>query len=346
MTGRPFRFGIQAYSADSGTEWTELARAAEGSGYSCLSVADHYFGPGKALTEASHPVQNLAAIPAMAAAAAVTDTILIGSRVMCVDYHQPVVLAKSLATIDVLSDGRLEAGLGAGWITSEYEAMGIPMDRAGIRIDRLIEYVELARSFFAGEDLDQNGTHVTATDMAAVPAAVQDGGPKIMIGGGSPRVLRTAGRLADIVSINFDNSAGKIGAHGIGSGTPAGTADKIAWIHEGAAQRPDDSNSNSDDNSNSDENAGGTQLPELEIGAYFTTVTPDGVGAATREKMGAAFGMSGDELAAYPHALVGSVHEICETLQQRRNDYGISYVTVGAATLADFAPVVERLAGT
>jgi len=332
-TTRAFRFGVQAYSADSGAAWTELARGAEGSGYSCLSVADHYFGPGKALTEASHPVQNLAAIPAMAAAAAVTDTILIGSRVMCVDYHQPVVLAKSLATIDVLSGGRLEAGLGAGWITSEYEAMGIPMDRAGIRIDRMIEYVELARSFFAGDDLDQKGEHVTVSDMTAVPAAVQDGGPKIMIGGGSPRVLRTAGRLADIVSINFDNSAGKIGAHGIGSGTPSGTADKIAWIHEGAAERADG-------------NGGGHEPPELEIGAYFTTVTPDGAGAATREKMGAAFGMSGDDLAAYPHALVGSVDEICETLHQRRNDYGISYITVGAATMADFAPVVERLAGT
>jgi len=334
MTARPFRFGVQAYSADSGAAWTELARGAEGSGYSCLSVADHYFGPGKALTEASHPVQNLAAIPAMAAAAAVTDTILIGSRVMCVDYHQPVVLAKSLATIDVLSGGRLEAGLGAGWITSEYEAMGIPMDRAGIRIDRMIEYVELTRSFFAGDDLDQKGEHVTVTDMAAVPAAVQDGGPRIMIGGGSPRVLRTAGRLADIVSINFDNSAGKIGAHGIGSGTPSGTADKISWIHEGAAERSDQT-----------DGAGRDSL-ELEIGAYFTTVTPDGAGEATREKMGAAFGMSGDDLAAYPHALVGSVDEICETLHQRRDDYGISYITVGAAAMADFAPVVERLAGT
>ena len=148
MTGEPltaFRFGVQAYAADSATEWTELARGAEDLGYSCLSVADHYFGPGKAMTEASHPAQNLAAIPAMAAAAAVTERIMIGSRVMCVDYHQPVVLAKSLATIDLLSDGRLEAGLGAGWITSEYEAMGIPMDRAGVRIDRLIEYVELVQ---------------------------------------------------------------------------------------------------------------------------------------------------------------------------------------------------------
>ncbi len=319
---RPFRFGVQAYAAESAAEWADLARAAEDLGYSCFSVADHYFGPGKALTAASHPVQNLAAIPAMAAAATVTERIKIGSRVMCCDYHQPVVLAKSLATIDLLSDGRLEAGLGAGWITTEYEAMGIPMDRAGVRIDRMVEYIELIRAFFAGAELDQRGDHLTVTDMAAVPAAVQEGGPRIMVGGGSPRVLRTAGELADIVSINFDNSAGKIGAHGIGSGTPAGTADKVAWIREGAGDRD----------------------VELEIGAYFTTVADDG--PAAREKMGAAFGMSGDELGAYPHALVGPVDEICDTLEQRRQDYGISYITVGATTMRDFAPVVERLNGT
>ncbi len=331
----PFRFGVQAYSAESAAEWTELACAAEDLGYSCLSVADHYLGPGKALAKARHPVQNLAAIPAMAAAAAVTDTILIGSRVLCVDYHQPVVLAKSLATIDVLSGGRLEAGLGAGWITSEYEAMGIPMDRAGVRIDRLIEHVELVRSFFAGADLDLQGDHVTVTDTMAVPAAIQDGGPRIMIGGGSPRVLRTAARLADIVSINFDNSAGEIGARGLASGTPAGTAAKIGWIHEGIAERPADRGP-----------------VELEIGAYFTAVTgaststSAGDGQRARETMSAALGMSADDLAGYPHALVGSVDEICATLHERRDRYGVGYITVGVDVMRDFAPVVERLAGT
>ncbi len=322
--GRPFRFGVQAFAAESGAAWRDLARAAEDLGYGCFSVADHYIGPGPALTAAAHPVQNLAAIPAMAAAAAVTDSILIGSRVLCVDYHQPVVLAKSLSTIDVLSDGRLEAGLGAGWITSEYAAMGIPMDRPGVRIDRLVEYVELTRAFFAGAELAIDGAHVTVADTAAVPAAVQPGGPKIMVGGGSPRVLRTAGRLADIVSINFDNSAGKLGAHGMASGTAAGTADKVEWIRAGAGDR--------------------YESIELEIGAYFTTVADDG--PAAREKMAAGLGMGVDDLATYPHALVGSVDEICETLQARRDTYDISYVTVGARAMADFAPVVERLTGT
>jgi alkanesulfonate monooxygenase SsuD/methylene tetrahydromethanopterin reductase-like flavin-dependent oxidoreductase (luciferase family) len=132
-----FRFGCQAFSAES-------------LGYSAFHLADHYFGPGAAMQAASHPPQNLAAVPAMMAAAAATERVLIGCRVMCVDYHQPVVLAKELATIDLLSDGRLEAGFGAGWVTSEYEAMGIAMAAPGERIDRMAEYVELAKSWFRG----------------------------------------------------------------------------------------------------------------------------------------------------------------------------------------------------
>ena len=321
---RPFRFGVQAFSADSAAEWKDLARSAEDLGYSCLHLADHYLGPGAAMTAASHPPQNLAALPAMATAAAVTENLLIGARVMCVDYHQPVVLAKSLATIDLLSDGRLEPGFGAGWVTSEYAAMGVTMDRPGVRIDRMIEHVQLARAFFAGEELDFSGEHVQVSDMAAVPASPQPDGPRIMIGGGSPRVLRTAGEMADIVSINFDNSAGKIGAHGIGSGTAAGTAAKIGWVREGAGDRFDDL--------------------EIEIGAYFTNVTD--ATQPTLEAMAGAFGMPPDELARHPHALIGSVAEICESLQQRRDTYGISYVTVGGANMEAFAPVVAALSGT
>ena len=320
----PFRFSVQAFTPASAKEWTEQARAAEDLGYSCLHLADHYLGAGEAATAASHPPQVVAAIPAMMAAAAVTSTIKVGARVMCCDYHQPVVLAKSLATIDFLSEGRLEAGFGAGWITSEYDAMGVPMDRAGVRIDRMIEYVDLAKSYFAGADLDQQGEHVQVSNMAALPASPQAGGPKIMIGGGSPRVLRTAGAMADIVSINFDNSAGKIGAHGIGSGTADGTTQKVDWIREGAGDRFDDI--------------------EIEIGAYFTAVTDQT--QATLEQMAGAMGMTPEVLAAHPHALVGSVDEICEILHQRREQYGISYVNVAVRNMAAFAPVVARLAGT
>ena len=134
----PFRFAVSASAATSGAHWTEIARIAEGSGYSTLHVSDHY------VDQASNGGQMLAAIPAMAAAAAVTDTLRIGARVLCVDYHQAVVLAKAMATLDLLSDGRLELGLGAGWVQSEYEAMGLAMDPAPVRISRLEETVATA----------------------------------------------------------------------------------------------------------------------------------------------------------------------------------------------------------
>ena len=321
---RPFRFGCQGYSPNNRTEWVDTARRAEDLGYSTLFVADHYFGPGSAMEEASHPLQTVACIPAMMAAADATTSIGIGSRVVCVNYHHPVVLAKELATIDLLSDGRLEAGFGAGWVASEYAAMGIPMDRPGVRIDRMIEVVEMSRRFFAGDDLDLDGKHVTARDMQAVPMSPQEGGPKIMIGGGSPRVLRVAGRLGDIVSLNFDNSAGKIGDHGIGSGTADGTVQKLEWIREGAGDRFEEL--------------------EIEIGAYFTTVTDQT--EATTAGMAGALNLDPEVLAIHPHTLIGSVDGICEKLEQRRAELGISYVTVGVSVMEDFAAVVEKMTGT
>ena len=144
----------------------------------------------------------------------------------------------------------------------------------------MIEHVELARAYFAGADLDQSGEHVNVHNMAGLPVSPQPNGPAIMIGGGSPRVLRTAGQIADIVSINFDNSAGKIGAHGIGSGTADGTRQKIDWIREGAGDRFDDL--------------------ELEIGAYFLGVTPDAASTpATLEAMAGGFGMPPEVLTAF-----------------------------------------------
>lgn len=319
----PFRFGYQTFMPESAAEWRDNARKAEDLGYSTLSLADHYLAAGAAADAAAHPPQTVAAVPAMMAAAAVTETIKIGCRVFCCDYHHPAVLAKEMATIDLLSDGRLEAGFGAGWIASEYEALGIPMDRPGVRIDRMVEYVEMSKQFFAGADMDYRGEHVHVVDTVATPASPQPGGPKVMIGGGSPRVLGIAGRLADIVSINFDNSAGKIGEHGLASGTASGTDAKLQWIRDGAGDRFDEL--------------------EIEIGAYFTTVTDHR--QPTLEAMAPMMGMTPDELAAHPHTLIGSVDEICDTLEERRERYGISYVTVGRDALDDFAPVVERLDG-
>lgn len=320
---KPFRFGLQAYAPNSGKEWRELARKAESSGFSSFHLADHIIGPGPALAATGHPVQTVAAIPAMAVAAEATSTIKVGCRVLCVDYRNPVMLAKEVATLDFFSEGRLELGLGAGWLQGEYEAIGVPFDRAGVRIDRFEEVIALLRASFAEGELNIDTPHVHAVGFEAVPKPFTKSGPPIMIGGGAKRILTIAGREADIVSLNFNNSSGKLGADGIGSSTAELTDQKIQWIKDGAGERFD-------------------QI-EIEIAAYFTIVTPDGEG--TRAKMAPMFGMTPEVFAEHPNALIGSVDEICDRIVERRERFGISYVSFGASVIDAVIPVVERLAG-
>jgi probable F420-dependent oxidoreductase len=258
----------------------------------------------------------------MAVAAEATSTIRIGSRVLCVDYRNPVMLAKELATLDFFSDGRLEIGLGAGWLENEYHAIGVPFEAAGVRLDRLEETIALLRASAADGELNRDGRHVHAVGFEAVPKPVQRPMPPLMIGGGSKRVLSIAGREADIASLNFDNSTGRLGAEGIASSTAELTDQKIDWIRSAAGDRFD--------------------AIELEIGAYFTVVTDNPEVVA---KMAGMFGMTPETFAEHPHALIGSVDSICEQLEARRERYGISYVTFGASVLEAVAPIVERLSG-
>lgn len=322
MTNRPFRFGVQSGGADSPDAWRELARRAEDLGYATLSVADHYIGPGPALEAANHPVQQLAAIPAMAVAAEATSDLRVACRVLSTGYHNAVVAAKELATIDWLSRGRLEIGLGAGWVSSEYEAMGVPFERAGRRVDRLIEFTSVLRACLSGTPVDETGEIVSASGFTAVPEPPH-GPPPLMIGGGSPRVLRFAGRVADTVSVNFDNSSGRIGPEGVASGEADATAEKIAWVRDGAGDRFDDI--------------------ELEVGAYFTAVTADPGRALDR--IASMVRLAPDLLGGNPHVLVGSAEAIVDTLLARREEHGFSYVTVDDRVMEAFAPVVTRLAG-
>src|SRR3954454_16068958 len=324
MTARPFRFAVQAWNATSAKGWRDTARWVEDHGFSTLHLADHYAGPGRAMEAANHPAQALAAVPAMAMAAEATDTLRVGCRVFCVDYHVPAVLAKEAATIDLLSDGRLELGLGAGWIRSEYEAMGVPFDPPGTRISRLAEVIRLVKAHCEGGLLDERGTHVQVAGYEGLPRPVQRPHPPIMIGGGGGRVPRRARAGADIVSLNFDNREGKIGGAGVQSATAAATDERIAWIRAGAGSRFDDI--------------------ELETAAYFTVVTD--AAAATAERYGAAFGLDASAVRDHPNALIGSVDGICEQLVRRRERYGISYVTVPEQAMEAFALVVGRMAGT
>ena len=318
---RPFRFAVQSFSATSGKQWRERARQVEALGYSALHLADHILGPGPAITRSNHPVQELAAVPAMMSAADATTTLKVGCRVFCIDYQHPAVLAKQAATIDLLSDGRLEFGLGAGWLAAEYEALHIPLDAPGVRITRLAETISAMRALFAGEPVSIASSHIQLHDFAGAPRRPF---PPLMIGGGGRRVLSLAAREADIVSLNFNNQSGVIGPAGVQSGTADATAEKIGWIKRAAGSR--------------------FAALELEIGAYFTFVQPGAEQIAAG--MGAAMGLSAAEMMRHPHGLFGTVDSVCDELQRRRERYGISYITVGDNALEAFAPVVARLAGT
>jgi len=200
----------------------------------------------------------------------------------------------------------------------------VPMASAGARIAKLAEYVEVLRAHWAGEQLDIDGEHVHVSGFAGLPRPAQQPGPPIIIGGGAPKILGLAGRLADIVSINFNNSSGRLGGASVASSGADETAQKIGWIRDGAGERFDDI--------------------ELEIGAYFVAVG-DGADAAL-EAMAGRFGVSGEQFATHPHALFGSTAQICETLIERRERYGVSYVTVAQRHVDEFAPVVAALSGS
>src|SRR5437762_11989578 len=167
---RKFRFGVQASSAGSAAEWATLARKAEDLGYSSLFLPDH-FG------------DQLAPIPAMMAAADATTDLKVGALVFDNDYKHPVVLAKEIATIDVLSGGRVEFGIGAGWMNTDYEQSGIPKDRDGVRIARMVEGLEVCKALWSDEPCTYKGEHYTITALDGLPKPVQRPHPPVLIGG-------------------------------------------------------------------------------------------------------------------------------------------------------------------
>jgi probable F420-dependent oxidoreductase len=321
---KSFRFAFQAFDARSGREWIETARWAEDHGFSTLHLADHLLGPGPALEGSNHPPQGLAAVPAMAFAAAATTTLRVGCRVFCADYRLPSVLVKEAATIDLLSDGRLELGIGAGWWKSEYEAVGAKFESPGARIRRLEEQVIAFKAYFSGEELDIRSPNVTMTGYRGIPAVIQKPHPPILIGGGGRRVLRLAGRLADIASINVNNRSGVIGEDAARSSNAETLPAQLEWVKEGAGDRYDD--------------------VELELGLYDVAITDNPERHWNRIQRN--YGLTRQEAYEYPHALVGTVDFAADQLRERRERYGFSYFTVFGWSAQAFAPVVARLAGT
>ena len=172
MSTRPFRFGVHTSDAETGDGWAAAARRYESLGFSTLLLRDHFD-------------QQLAPIVAMTAAACATETLRVGCLVFANDYRHPLVLAKELATLDRLSGGRVEIGLGAGWMAPDYEQAGMPFDAPRDRVSRLEEAVEIIKALFAGKSVDFSGDHYTITGHEMYPPPAQPGGPKILIAAGA-----------------------------------------------------------------------------------------------------------------------------------------------------------------
>lgn len=311
---RRFRFAAQLSRAaePSARSWAEQARQAEDLGYSTLLMPDH-FG------------EQLAPVPALMAAACATERLRIGSLVFDNDYRHPFVLAKEAATLDLLSDGRLELGLGAGWMRTDYEQSGIPYDPPARRVDRFEEAVTVVSGLLAAEGpFSFAGRHYTVTDHTPWPRPRQRPRPPLVIGGGGPRVLAIAARHADIVSVNVDLRAGTGGVETAPNASPEATVRKIDWVRRAAGER----------------------FADLELNTLigFVHVTDDRTGLA--EAMAPRFGLSVDDVLHVPLALVGTLAEMEEELRWRRERYGISYYSIEGDAWQTLGPVVGRLAGT
>jgi probable F420-dependent oxidoreductase len=314
---RPFRFGVgpaglnghggQATSAG----WTQLARRLEQLGYSALNVGDHLD-------------DRLGPLAALAVAGAVTSQLRLGTFMLSNDYRHPAVLAKELATIDALSGGRLEAGIGAGWLADDYRRAGIVFDGPGARIERLAEAVQVLKALFTAEHARFHGQHYHLEGLPGLPRPLQRPRPPIVMGGGGPRMLRLAAREADIVALNVSLHPGQLGAPPGDSASAAAVARRVGWVREAAGDRYRDL--------------------ELQLYVHVVQLTDDRHAAA--EKVGRRLGLPADEVMRSPHVLLGTTAQLVDDLRERRELFDVSYIGVSADAVESLAPVVAELTGT
>ena len=313
----PFRFGVQLTSLPAG-DWVERLRRIEALGYASVFWPDHF-------TPQWEPVA------ALAAAAAVTKRLAVGSLVYDVDYRHPVVLAKAAATIQVLSGGRHEFGIGAGWMETDYREAGMPYDRPGVRIERLEEALAVIGSMWRNERTSFEGKHYRIRGMARaaeMPAGMAP--PRILIGGGGRRVLSLAGRHADIVGINPTIVAGRVLPETPADLAPERVREKVGWVRDAAQQAGRD--------------PGAIEFSSL---SFVVAVSDDP--RSLREALAKGSGMTVEQVADAPLFLTGSASEIRERLHKRREQTGISYIVIQGRDEAAFErfaeAVVARLTG-
>src|SRR5262245_54750406 len=312
-----FRFGLLGENVRSATELMETARRAEVAGFATFLLRDHFipepFG------------HQLAPLTALATVAAATARLRVGSLVLCNDYRHPVLLAKEVATLDLLSGGRFELGLGAGRSRPEYEAAGMPYDGPGARVDRLAEALQLFKGLFGAAPFTFAGRFYTVTGLETFPKPVQRPYPPILVGAGGRRMLGIAAREADIIGIQTA-SLGTGRSVADPSGLLAETiAEKIGWVRQQA----------------------GARFDQIELSIVSSViVTEDRQEAAERLVRERGWqGLSVERVFEMPSIFIGSVDQIVDEIQKRRERHGISYYVVSDRSLETVAPIVARLAG-
>lgn len=310
----PFRFGVQIAKLPPGS-WQAEARHIEALGYSTLFMPDHFGTQWDPTT-------------ALSGLAAATDRLKVGSLVYDVDYRHPVVFAKAAATLQIMSGGRHEFGIGAGWMETDYVEAGMSYDRPGIRISRLEEALEIITSMWSQERTTFDGTYYSTNEIARAAEFGETPPPPILIGGGGPRLLKLAGRYADIVGINPKLVEGKVTPETPADSSPERIRQKIEWVREGAE-------------------AAGRDPETIEFNSLsFVTAISDDV-SALRSGLAKTSGMTVEQVADCPLFLTGSAQEIRERLEQQREETGISYIVVqggDTSVLEQFAKeIVEPL---
>jgi probable F420-dependent oxidoreductase len=312
---RPFTFSADIGEVVTGPELAARARQAEELGYDSVVIPDHLLG-------------RLSPIVAMAGVTATTTTLRVSAFVMNNDLRHPAVVAQDLASIDVLSEGRLTVAIGAGWNRPEYDAIGLAFDPPPVRQARLAESITILKGCFGGEPFSFTGEHYSITDYAAGPATVQRPHPPFFIGGGSRRTLQLAAREADVVGLAPRISSSV--AVDATSLTLEATRQKIEWVREAAGDR----------------------FPSLTFNIYpsvwATTITDDLRPEARRIiqhlRKHTGVELTEDEVIDSPHLFIGSLDRLVEKFQQLREELGITSIMLGG--IDELAPVVERLGGT
>ncbi len=292
---KPFRFGVQVAGLPQ-HDWRGAAQRIEALGYSTLFVPDHF-------TTQWDPMTTL---PAVAAA---TERLNVGSLVYDVDYRHPVIYAKAAATLHIISGGRFEFGIGAGWMQTDYDEAGMTYDAASVRISRLDEALQIIFSMWQNERTNFEGEHYEIREIAQAAQLRGGGRPKVLIGGGGKHLLSLAGRYADIVGINPSLPEGKVTAATPADSSPERIREKVRWVREAAEKF-------------------GRDPEEIEFNSltFVTAISDDPM--PLRESLAKSSGMTAEQVADCPLFLTGSANEIRDRLERRREETGINYVVV------------------